>query len=48
MRESETLWQVAEAAEALMEALMAQVEPIPLLSSLGDGYLTFLHEKSLP
>ena len=48
MRESETLWQVAETVEALMEALMAKVVLIPWISSLGDGYLIFWLSKSLP
>ena len=34
--------------EALKVALMAQVVLIPLLSSLGDNYLTFWLRKNLP
>ena len=51
MRESETLWLVAESVEALisalMAALMAEVVLITWLSSLVDGYLTFCLAKSL-
>ena len=49
--ESETLWLVAETAEALMEALktalISQLVLIPCLYSLGDGYLTFLAREEL-
>ena len=52
LRESETLWLVAEMAKALMEALktalISQLVLIPWLSSLGDGYLTFWLGKNSP